>query len=133
MSSDAKATVASNYLAFGAIFLFQPVYHLMGGIRYQPHGQWRHLEVDATGQNRVYGWLLVVTVLVGSRARVGLVTPTPNGHLPALFGGPFRVQLGGGCPLDKAVGMNPGLSNREEARLVVFSPQHQTAMDETYN
>jgi hypothetical protein len=33
----------------------------------------------------------LVTVLVGSRGRVGLVTPTPNGHLPALFGdGPYR-------------------------------------------
>jgi hypothetical protein len=36
----------------------------------------------------------LATVLVGSRGRVGLVTPTPNGHLPALFGGPFHVQLG---------------------------------------
>jgi hypothetical protein len=36
----------------------------------------------------------LVTMLVGSRGRVGLVTPTPNGHLPALFGGPFHVQLG---------------------------------------
>jgi hypothetical protein len=26
---------------------------------YQPHGQWRHLEVDATGRNRAYGWLSV--------------------------------------------------------------------------
>jgi hypothetical protein len=25
-------------------------------------------------------------MLVGSRGRVGLVTPTPNGHLPALLG-----------------------------------------------
>jgi hypothetical protein len=36
----------------------------------------------------------LVTMLVGSRGRVGLVTPTPNGHLPALLGGPFHVQLG---------------------------------------
>jgi hypothetical protein len=36
----------------------------------------------------------LVTMLVGSRGRVGLVTPTPNGHLLALFGGPFHVQLG---------------------------------------
>jgi hypothetical protein len=36
----------------------------------------------------------LVTMLVGSRGRVGLVTPTPNGHLPALFGGPFHVQPG---------------------------------------
>jgi hypothetical protein len=41
----------------------------------------------------VVGWLSVI-LLVGSRGRVGLVTPTPNGHLPALFGGPFHVQLG---------------------------------------
>jgi hypothetical protein len=27
----------------------------------------------------------LVTMLVGSPGRVGLVTPTPNGHLPALF------------------------------------------------
>jgi hypothetical protein len=27
--------------------------------RYQPHGQRRHLEVDATGRDRVYGWLSV--------------------------------------------------------------------------
>ena len=36
----------------------------------------------------------LITMLVGSRGRVGLVTPTPNGHLPALFGGPLHVQLG---------------------------------------
>ena len=62
--------------------------------RYQPHGQWSHLEVDATGRDRVNGWLSVGYHVSGSRGRVGLVTPTPNGHLPALFGGPFHVQLG---------------------------------------
>ena len=85
-------------------------------------------------------------MLVGSRGRVGLVTPTPNGHLPALFGGPFHVQLAvqlatGGlsfCPLnsdqiDRAAGVNPGFSLREETRLVVLVPQHQTAMYETSN
>jgi hypothetical protein len=35
----------------------------------------------------------LVNMLVGSQDRVGLVTPTPNGHLPALFGGPFRGKL----------------------------------------
>jgi hypothetical protein len=65
--------------------------------RYQPHGQWRHLEVDATGRDRVYGWLSVGCHVSGvSRPGVGLVTPTPNGHLPALFGGPFHVQLATG-------------------------------------
>jgi hypothetical protein len=37
---------------------------------------------------------LRATMLVGSRGRVGLVTPTPKGHLPALFEGPFHAQLG---------------------------------------
>jgi hypothetical protein len=34
---------------------------VMGDISHQPHGQlWRHLEVDATGRDRVYGiWLVV--------------------------------------------------------------------------
>jgi hypothetical protein len=42
-----------------------------------------------------------------------MVTPTPNGHLPALFGGQFHEQLGdlGSCPLDRAVGVNWELSN----------------------
>jgi hypothetical protein len=46
----------------------------------------------------------LVTVLVGSRGQVGLVTPTPNGHLPALFGGPVHVLgqfLGGVCVASK--------------------------------
>ena len=30
-------------------------------------------------------------------------------------------------------GVNPELSNREETRLVVLVPQHQTAVYETYN
>jgi hypothetical protein len=56
----------------------------------------------------------LVAMLVGSRGRVGLVTPTPNGHLPALFGGrrPISRTTGnwglGEClfvPLDRAVGV----------------------------
>jgi hypothetical protein len=58
----------------------------------------------------------LVTMLVGSRGRVGLVTPTPNGHLPALFGGPFHVSYTTGgvdfCPLDRAVGVKPRCSLR---------------------
>jgi hypothetical protein len=64
-------------------------------------------------------WL--VTVLVGSRGRVGLVTPTPNGNLPALFGGPFISRTTGGvgfCPLDRAVGVDPGFPLRHGMRLV---------------
>jgi hypothetical protein len=103
----------------------------MGDIS-QPHGQWRHLEVDATGRDRVNGWLgRLVIMLVGPRGRVGLATRTPNGHLPALFGGPFHLQLGA-CFfvrwIGTAVGVNPGVSLREEARLVVLVPQHQAAI-----
>jgi hypothetical protein len=78
----------------------------------------------------------LVTMLVGSRGRVGLVTPTPNDHLPALFGwrpisrATWGVDV---CPLDRGVGVNPGLSLRAETRLGVLSPQHQTAVYETYN
>jgi hypothetical protein len=51
------------------------------------------LEADATGRDRVCGWLSVGCRVsgLGSRGRVGLVTPTPNGHLPALFGGPRPI------------------------------------------
>jgi hypothetical protein len=76
----------------------------------------------------------LVAVLVGPRGRVGLVTPTPHGHLPALFEGPFHVQLGEWVFvrwLDRAVGVNLGFSLRYRMRLVVLVPQHQTAMYET--
>jgi hypothetical protein len=67
----------NSHLVLGAISLFQPVY------RISPHGR-----CDMAGCR-------LVSMLVGSRDRVGLVTLTPNGHLAALFGGPFHVQLGG--------------------------------------
>jgi hypothetical protein len=35
--------------------------------------------------------------------------------------------------VDRAVGVDLELYNREETRLVVLVPQHQTAMYETYN
>jgi hypothetical protein len=38
----------------------------------------------------------------------------------------------GFCPLDRAVGVNPRFSLRYTIRLVVFVPQHQMAMYETY-
>jgi hypothetical protein len=68
----------------------------------------------------------LINILVGSRRRVGLATPTPNGHLPARFGGPFHISRTNG-------GVDLGLCNREETCLEVLSPQHQTAMYETYN
>jgi hypothetical protein len=74
-------------------------------------------------------------LFLDSRGPVGLVTPTPNGHLPALFGGPFHVQLGEWVfvrwIVDRAVGVNPGFSLRYRMRLVVLVPQHQTAGYET--
>jgi hypothetical protein len=66
-----------------------------------------------SGMWLVVGWLLVA-VLVGPRGRVGSVTPTPNGHLPARFMGV------GFCPLDRAVGVNPRFSLRRRMRLVVL-------------
>jgi hypothetical protein len=75
----------------------------------------------------------LITMLVGSRGRVGLVTPTTNGHLPALFGGPFHVRRrrrggGGGGPLDDWTGSECGaFSVRNEMRLQVIFPQHQAA------
>jgi hypothetical protein len=38
-------------------------------------------------------WLFSSNLGLGARGRVGSVTPNPNGHLPALFGGPFRVSI----------------------------------------
>jgi hypothetical protein len=60
----------------------------------------------------------LVIMLVGSRDRGGLVTPISNGHLLALFESPFHVQLGKWgfvrcLALDRAVEVNPGLSNRD--------------------
>jgi hypothetical protein len=77
----------------------------------------------------------LVTVLVGSRGRVGLVTPIPNGHLPALFGGPFHAKPGEWFffLLDRAVGVDLELLNREEVRMAVPVPQHQAAVYETHN
>jgi hypothetical protein len=72
-------------------------------------------------------------MLMGSRGRVRLVTPTPNGHLPALFGGPFHLQLGEWGfvrwigPLSESEIFSP----RYRMRLEVLVPQHQTAVYET--
>jgi hypothetical protein len=103
--------------------------------RYQPHGQWRHLEVDATGRDRVYGWVSVGYHISGvSRpGRVGHSDP----HRPSTgsIWRPISRTTGGVglCPLDSAVGVNPELSPQERTRFVVLVPQHQTAMCETYN
>jgi hypothetical protein len=105
--------------------------------RYQPHGQcggiWKSML--PAGIEYMAGCRLVVMLVVGFRGRVGLVTPTPTGHLPALFGGPFHVQLGGVgvCSLDRAVGVTPGLSLQSVMCLGVFPQQHQTAVYEPDN
>ena len=103
--------------------------------RYQPHGQWRHLEVDATGRDRVYGWLSVGYHVSGvSRpGRVGHSDPQ-RPSTGSIWRPISRTTGGVGfCPLDRAVGVNLKLSLRERMRLVVLVPQHQTAMYETYN
>jgi hypothetical protein len=54
-------------------------------------GIWKSMLPAGIGYMAGCWWVIM---LVGSRGRVGLVIPIPNGHLPALFGGPFHVQLG---------------------------------------
>jgi hypothetical protein len=106
----------------------------MGDI-YQPHGQWRHLEVDATGRGRVNGWLSVGYHVSGA-SRPGRVGHSdPQRPSTGSIWRPISRTTGGVdfCPLDRAVGVNPRFSPREETRLVVLVPQHQTAMYQTYN
>jgi hypothetical protein len=106
---------------FGAISLFQPVYHLMGDISHIASGGTDESMLPA-GIGHVAGCRLV-TVLVGSQDRVELATPTPNGHLPALR--PISRTTGG-------VGvLNLGFSLRDRMSLEVLSPQPQTAVYET--
>jgi hypothetical protein len=111
----------------------------MGDIRYQPHGQWRHLEADATGRDRVHGWLSVGYHVSGiSRpGRVGHSDPQrpstgsiwrPIAHVQLGEWTFFRLPSGQG-----RWSSNLELSNRDAMRLGVISPQHQTAMYETYN
>ena len=96
---------------------------------------WRHLEVDATGRDRVYGWLSVGYHVSGV-SRPGRVGHSdPQRPSTGSIWRPISRTTGGVdfCPLDRAVGVNPRFSPREETRLVVLVPQHQTAMYETYN
>ena len=115
----------SRYITSWAISAYQP----------QPHGQRRHLEVDATGQNRVYGWLSVGYHVSGvSRpGRVGHSDPQ-RPSTGSIWRPISRTTGGVGfCPLDRTAGANLGFALREETRLVVLVPQHQTAMYKTYN
>jgi hypothetical protein len=110
--------------------------------RYQPHGQRRHLEVDATGRDRVYGWLSIGYHVSGvSRpGRFGHSDPQrtstadSTGSNWRLLEAHFTLRISrttggvGFCPLDRAVGVDPELSLREQTRLVVLFPQHQTDM-----
>jgi hypothetical protein len=74
----------------------------------------------------------LVKMLVGSRGRVRLVTPTPNGHLPALFGGPFHVQLEEWIFV-RWIGRwsESGVLSPLRDALGSAFPQHQTAVYET--
>jgi hypothetical protein len=103
----------------------------------QPHDQWGHIEVDATGRDRVYGWLSVGYHGSGASrpGRVGHSDPLPWA-IYRLYLDPFHVQLGEWVfVLNRAVGVNPELvlSSRYGMSLVVFVPQHQAAVYETYN
>jgi hypothetical protein len=98
--------------------------------RYQPHGQRRHLEVDATGRDRVYG-RLSVGYHVSGVSRPGRVGHSdPQRPSTGSIWRPISHTTGGVgfCPLDRAVGVNPRFSLRYVTRFVVLVPQHQTAM-----
>jgi hypothetical protein len=78
----------------------------------------------------------LVTVLVGSRARPGRVGHSdPQRPFSGSICRPIsRATEGVGfCPLDRAVGVDLELSNRERMRLVVLVPHHRAAMYETSN
>ena len=93
------------------------------------------VEADATGRDRVYGWLSVGYHVSGvSRpGRVGHSDP----QLPSTGSIWWLISRTTGevgfCPLDRAVGVNPRFSLRERMRLGVLVPQHQTAVYETCN
>jgi hypothetical protein len=90
----------------------------------------RHLEVDATGRDRVHGWLSVGYHISGvSRpGRVGHSDPQ-RPSTGSIWRPISRTTGGVGfCPLNRAVGVNPRSSLRYTMRSVVVVPQHQTAM-----
>jgi hypothetical protein len=93
------------------------------------------VEADATGRDRVYGWLSVgYHVSGGLEAGSGWSLRPPTAIYRLYLEAHFTYNWGVGfCPLDRAVGVNPGFSLRYGMRLVVLVPQHQTAMYETHN
>jgi hypothetical protein len=91
----------------------------------------------ATGRDRVYGWLSVVYHVSEVRLEAGsgwsLRPPTTIYRL--YLEAQFSRTTGGVdfCPLDRAVGVNPGLSPENGcARLEVLCSQHQTAICNGY-
>ena len=56
---DSRHTVRLDENSHLVLFPSFSRYITSWAISYQPHGQWGHLEVDATGRDRVYGWLSV--------------------------------------------------------------------------
>jgi hypothetical protein len=72
-----------------------------------------------------------------SRSPVGLVTRHSDLQRPSTgsIWRPISRTTGGVdfCPLDRAVGVNPGFSLRYRMRLVVLVPQHQADGYETYD
>jgi hypothetical protein len=76
--------------------------------------QWRHLEVDATGRDRAYGWLLV-DYHVSGVSRPGRVGHSdPQRPSTGSIWRPISRTTGGVgvCPLHRAVGANPRFSLR---------------------
>jgi hypothetical protein len=106
--------------------------------RYQTHGQWRHLEVDATGRDRVYGWLSVGYHASGvSRSgRVGHSDPQPPTAIYRLYF-TYNWQRGEWVFVRwmGPNGVNPGLSLRERMRLrgcLSHGTKDQAAVYETH-
>jgi hypothetical protein len=108
-----------------AIWCYFP---LSAGI--SPHGryrhmasgaQWRHLEVDATGRDRVCGWLLV-GYHVNGVSRPGRVgdsdpqRPSTGCVWRPILHFTYNVQLGE-WGFVRWIGVNPGWFSREETRL----------------
>jgi hypothetical protein len=94
--------------------------------RYQPHGQWSHLEVDATGRDRVNGWLSVGYHVSGvsGPGRVGHSDP-PTTIYRLYLEAHFTNNWGSGV---LSVG-----SSRYVMRLEVLVPYHQADMYESCN